>query len=291
METTITTTPPATDHHADFRSQLMTLPVEQMKSVLSDYADRRKAFRDWLLSHMKPGVHYGFPPGCVPKFDDKGNMLVWNKSKGASGGYDVIPPEQWTSRPSLYEAGADLIADLLMLRLEYATELGMWQMMGSLPGRFFLKCQVFGKRSGELLGEGIGAAQADPVKDTRLGQPVNSATKIAKKRAKVDAVKNCYGLSDLFTQDLEDDTVPPPVPPEVKPDADKVPPRADRVTSEELTGLMARFKAKYPDAKPEDFATYCLRNGGARSDVRKVNSWSREQWRAMDNHLRNVDGV
>lgn len=288
METTITTTPPATDHHADFRSQLMTLPVEKLTEVLTEYEARRKAFRVWLLSQMTQGVHYGFPPGCVPKFDRDGNMLVWNARKNAN---DAIPPEQWTARPSLYEAGADLLIDLMMFRPEYEMDVAGWTQMGSLPGRFFFKCRLFAKKTGELIGEGIGASQADASKDTRLGQPVNAALKIGKKRAKVDAVKNALGVADLFTQDLEDDTVPPPAPPEVKPDADKVKPRADRVTADELSGLLDRFKGKHPGAKPADFEAYCLRNGGARSNALKVASWDREQWRAIDNHLRNVDGV
>jgi hypothetical protein len=50
-----------------------------------------------------------------------------------------------------------------------------------------------------VLGEGRGAGVAGVKR--RDG---NGAVKIAQKSAKIDAVINTLGLSDLFTQDLED---------------------------------------------------------------------------------------
>lgn len=288
--TTLATIPPDTNQHADFRSKLMTLPVEKMTEILTEYEARRKAFRVWLLSQMTQGVHYGFPPGCVPKFDRDGNMLVWNAKSSKN---DVVPPEQWTARPSLYEAGADLLIDLLMLRPEYESDVGLWTQMGSLPGRFFIKCKLFDKTTGELKGEGVGASQAEADKNTRLGQPVNAAMKIGKKRAKVDAVKNALGVSDLFTQDLDDDagTGEQPNPPTTKPDAAKAKPRDERVTPDELRALFTRVRQSHEGISKEDLAKLCRQNGGAVSEPLKPDSWSREQYAAIDNYLRNVKGV
>lgn len=285
--TTLATIPPDTNQHADFRSKLMTLPVEKMTEILTEYEARRKAFRVWLLSQMTQGVHYGFPPGCVPKFDRDGNMLVWNAKSSKN---DVVPPEQWTARPSLYEAGADLLIDLLMFRPEYEADVGLWTQMGSLPGRFFIKCKLFDKTTGELKGEGVGASQAEADKNTRLGQPVNAAMKIGKKRAKVDAVKNALGVSDLFTQDLEDDDATPPKPPQPKPDSAKAQPRDERVTADELKSLFERIRQSWQGITKEELATVCRQNGGAVTDPLKPSSWNREQLAAIDNYLKNVRG-
>jgi len=45
------------------------LPVEQQKVYLQEYDNRRDFFLEWLLSHLKEGTHYGFPPGCTPPLD------------------------------------------------------------------------------------------------------------------------------------------------------------------------------------------------------------------------------
>ena len=68
--------PPDLNRNADLRSRLMMLPVDQQRLVTAQYTESREAFREWLMSMLKEGVHYGYPPGCKPEIDDDGNMRV-----------------------------------------------------------------------------------------------------------------------------------------------------------------------------------------------------------------------
>jgi len=73
-----------------------------------------------------------------------------------------------------------------------------------------LKCVLLSK-SGVEVGEGRGASSVAE----KSNWSVNNALKIAQKRAQTDAVLRTGGLSDFFTQDLEDmpDTSTPVKPP------------------------------------------------------------------------------
>jgi hypothetical protein len=280
-----------TDQHDTLRQQLMSVPVVQQKEILAEYQERRKSFREWILSNMREGLHYGYPPGCVPKLDDSGNMLVWNKDKNRN---DVVPKEQWQAKPSLYEAGADLLIDLLMYRSEFLAATDIQQQIPELKDRFVIRCTLF-DRSGKKVGEGIGAAVADNL-GKRNGQGLNLALKLSKKRAKVDAVKNTLGISDLFTQDTEDLDDDPPVPPKQKPDAAKAQPRGQRVTSEEIKALSARWRTKFPKGERtnEQWAEAwfeCVRkNGGPREDITNAGSWNRSHVDAMENYFK-LEGI
>lgn len=163
---------------SDLRGMAMLMPSAQMEVALTEYSDRRKTFRDWLLTQLREGIHYGYPPGCEPR----GN----------------VDPKKWTNKPSLYKAGADFMCDLMGVRDEYEADNAAWEQLGRREGTFVFACRLF-SRSGTLIGEGRGAF-ADGQK--KMG--VNAALKMAKKCAKVDAVINSWGLSDLFTQDVED---------------------------------------------------------------------------------------
>lgn len=164
------------------------LPVSQMIPVLDEYRARRVAFRRWVLSQMKRGLHYGVPPGCEPN--------------GRTN------PEQWQHKPSLYKAGADMLCDLLKMRPEFEADEIAWKLMGSKPGVPVFRCRLInigspffaGRNIGEVLGEGRGAAAEGQKK-----RDANAAIKVAQKCAKVDAVINTLGLSDLFTQDMDNE--------------------------------------------------------------------------------------
>jgi hypothetical protein len=187
------------------------MPSEVMLPVLKEYTERRKTFRQWLLEQLVEGVHYGVPPGCEP--DNR------------------INPLQWVAKPSLYKSGADFICDLLQMDPTFAPDLDTWKMLGSKDGTVVICCRLISRGNspffpnrpkGEVLGEGRGAGVSGVKK--RDG---NGAVKIAQKSSKIDAVINTLGLSDLFTQDLEDQTAKSPAP-ESDQHAPRVAPRAQR---------------------------------------------------------------
>lgn len=281
------TDPPQAD---SLRSRLMSLTVEQQNSILTEYEARRKNFRDWLMSNMVEGVHYGYPPGCKPIIDpDTGDALVSQKNKQGQWEKIRVSAKQWQSKPSLYEAGADLLIDLLFMRSEFPAANDVIQQLGNVPGRMVFRCILFDQH-GKILGEGLGGSHCDDV-GKRNGQGLNLALKLSKKRAKVDAVKNTLGISDLFTQDIEDDVPPAAEPPKQKHDAPETQPRAERVTADEIAALAERWKKLNPQGELTNdqwraaWSDCCRRNGGPRV-LKDAGSWNREHVRAVDAFLK-----
>jgi hypothetical protein len=72
-------------------------------------------------------------------------------------------------------------------------------------GTFALVCELV-DRQGQVVGQGRGVAE---LRETSMTS-VNMAVKMAEKRAYVDAVLRAAGLSQYFTQDLEDMLLLPP---------------------------------------------------------------------------------
>lgn len=188
---------------ADLRTTAMNVPVDVMQRGLKEYDERRTAFRDWLLSKMETGVHFGVPPGCEPPKN--------------------VDPKQWKSKPSLYKAGAELVVDLMGVEPKYsADEMVITQLGEKAAGVICIKCELF-DQAGKLKGEGRGCYVVGENKRMSL----NGGIKQADKRAMVDAVLNTYRLSDLFTQDIEDNTVPPLRNPTQQEGAPKAAPRGE----------------------------------------------------------------
>lgn len=229
----------------DLRHAMMTLPVASQNQMLTEYKARRDNFRQWLMSQLVEGVHYGIVPGCEPKTKEIDGVIhygVWVKGKdGAKGGYQWYPPSQWTPKPSLYAAGADFICDILGVRDEYVTDAVGWQQMGSKSGTCVVRCRLFSRASNDLMGESLGAYSHQ--------YDANNAVKMASKCAKVGAVINAYGLRDLFTQD--EPTGPPNENPIEDESAPKATPRAKRddakAWAERIGNIVAIWKAKNPN--------------------------------------------
>lgn len=206
MTSTLISEPTERTALADLRANAMNLPAEQMQTALAEYTIRRDAFRDWLLKQLTEGVHYGYVPGTEPKFDNAGNMITksWDKRNNAYK-ETIVSPKSWQAKRTLYKAGAEFIVDLMGVRAEYAADVEAWQQLGAVAGNFVFKCKLVSRATGEHVGEGIGARKVGT-----KGGDENNAVKMAQKSALVAAVLNSYGLSDLFTQDIEDDSAPPP---------------------------------------------------------------------------------
>lgn len=258
----------AASHPSDLRHFSLSLPVEEQRQVLAEYTERRDSFRNWLRAQLKEGVHFGYPPGCEPRFDDNGNVLVWMK-----GGYKPFPKEQWLPKPSFYLAGADFVCDLLGLKPDYAADNGAWQQMGSPVNTFVFACYLRSRANGEVVGEGRGVRVVG-----QKGGDANNAIKMAMKSAKVAAVLDTYGLRDLYTQDLED------MPraafdhenPDEQFDAPKVKTRPDRVEAAAVKKEADRWKGlQHPDdTKPEFWAKWVKMTTNANFDPTKASQWT-----------------
>ena len=267
----------------DLRHAMMNLPVEHQSRMLTEYKARRDNFREWLMSQLVEGVHYGIVPGCEPKSRERNGVTeygVWNKKKSD---FDWHPSTQWTPKPSLYAAGADFICDLLGVRDEYESDAVAWQQMGSKPGTAVQKCRLFSRATNDLIGESLGAYYHQ--------YDANNAVKMASKCAKVGAVINAYGLRDLFTQD---ETPQPNINPDADPDAPKTAPRAKRakpaevpteVSKEQLGHVLAEWKSQNPDpngdldAQRAKWKAWAQKIGRRTFDPGKLAEWTLDDYR------------
>lgn len=270
----------------DLRAGFMMMPREAMETALAEFKDRRDAFRKWLLSQLKAGIHYGHPPGTEPRFADakradcdRENAVYskqWKKGRdGEKGEWAFIPITQWMPKPSLYKAGADFCCDLLGARDVYHADMDSWAQLGSVKGTFVQTCVLYSRSTNETLGEGRGVRKVG-----QKGGDENNAIKMAKKCAKVDAVMNTWGLSDLFTQDIEDDPLPPVDNPTQAPNAPTVQTRSKRADPVELGALFTEFKSvKPPDMHaPDAFAAWAGKIlSRTFESVTKASEWSADE--------------
>lgn len=261
----------------DLRSAFMSLPSDQMSVGLAEYEERRFTFRSWLQRQLVEDVHFGFPPGCSQE-----------TKKG------------WQAKPSLYKAGADFLCDLMGSRDEYESDVGGWRQLGEPAGTFVYRCRLVSRSTGELLGEGIGAFKIGEKK----GMQENAAVKMACKRAKTAAVINAWGLSDLFTQDLEDGDLSPPRHDNPNRDASapKAATRGERrkakeaaepewVSKEECVALFNDFGCvdQSGDAR-KAFPEFVFKSTGMSFDVFTPSRWTRGAYKLVKDSLAKLSG-
>lgn len=78
--------------------------------------------------------------------------------------------------------------------------------------RYVVRTDIIHRASGQVVGSGLGSCSTTESKYIRAPREAeNTVLKIAKKRSLVDAVLSTFGLSDRFTQDIEE-TVSTPEP-------------------------------------------------------------------------------
>jgi hypothetical protein len=138
------------------------------------------------------------------------DLLKTYISKGLTSGvdYGIIKGD----KPCLLKPGAEKFCSLLDLQPKFSADPETAAMLPDemRNGLFLFKCELVHRKTGQTVSEGRGCCG---VKE-KSGM-INTALKIAEKRAQVDAVLR-MGLSDVFTQDLDDMEQPPPPPPKVE---------------------------------------------------------------------------
>lgn len=99
-------------------------------------------------------------------------------------------------KKSLAKGGAEKIASIFKWTAKFDKDTESLEMLGDIKGLVAFKCTLM---NGHFVGEGRGAAMLAK----NAGDP-NKTLKMAQKSAFIDAVLRASGLSDFFTQDLED---------------------------------------------------------------------------------------
>ncbi len=114
--------------------------------------------------------------------------------------YGSVKTKHGMSRPSLRKAGAEKICGMLGLSVHYPG-LSKYEdaaVNGVEIKQIIIRCELR-DGSGNLMADGIGARLL-----AQDSGDLNKALKMAAKSAQIDATLRCAGLSEVFTQDLED---------------------------------------------------------------------------------------
>lgn len=161
------------------------LAPQQFAAGLARRKKNRKALITWIQEELVEGT-------------DWGRIHVVKKEQCSDGKYCQNPYH--FSKPSLWKPGAEKIVGMMGLKSAWPN-LARYEdlvMEGKAIEQLLLRCELINDAN-LVVSTGIGAraVQAD------YGD-LNKAFKMAKKSALVDAVLNCAGLSEIFTQDVED---------------------------------------------------------------------------------------
>jgi len=100
-------------------------------------------------------------------------------------------------KKSLGKAGAEKLASIWSIKAKFEKDHESIEMLGATPGLVAYRCDLY--RDEVFQGQGRGSDALE-----RNQNDANKTIKMAQKRAYVDAIIRSTGLSDIFTQDLED---------------------------------------------------------------------------------------
>jgi len=187
------------------RSSPLDLPVENFSKALMRREDNRRALLNWVKLHLRPNIDFG-------------QIHVFGKEKclfaKEGRANECTDPKHW-SKASLWKSGAEKICGMLGLvpRFPNLNEFESATMRGEDIKVIIIKCQLQ-TESGFIAGEGIGARCI--IQDSG---DINKSLKMAAKSAHIDATLRVAGLSELFTQGLED--MSNAVRGDIPPDADR----------------------------------------------------------------------
>lgn len=158
---------------------------------LDTYTQARQIFVDWLFNRLVAGNDYML---IHRKTGPKGNKVECPNAGDAAS--PACPTCK--GRATLCKPGSEKICGLLQLRPCFRRDTDTWEMLGGEPGLVALVCELV-TPAGVVVAEGRGARH----RDQDFGD-VNKCVKMTQKSAQTDAVLRLGGLSELFTQDLED---------------------------------------------------------------------------------------
>ena len=104
------------------------------------------------------------------------------------------------SKPSLWKPGAEKSCGMLGLTVTFPTlpDYEKAVLSGVEIKDIIIRCHLV-DGNGNIVADGVGARSVEGEKGD-----LNKALKMALKSAQIDATLRCAGLSELFTQDIED---------------------------------------------------------------------------------------
>ena len=181
------------------------LPAEIFRAGLDRRRQNRAALIEWIRSALVEGVDFG-----------------------------TIQTRRGPSKPSLWKPGAEKICGMLGLTAHFPTLRDYEQaaLSGMVIEHIILRCELRDS-AGRVVAEGVGARSL-----RQDNGDLNKALKMSEKSAMIDATLRCAGLSEIFTQDLEDMVSVEPEPARVAPQRG-----ADRISPAQVASLESRIRA------------------------------------------------
>ena len=205
------------------------LPTEFFSAGLDRRKRNRALLMDWLRTALVEGVDFG---RIHIAGKDRCQMVRMGRVN------ECKDPGHWT-KPSLFKPGAEKITGMLGMTVHYPT-LPAYEdafLTQADIRTIMLRCELRDAH-GHVVAQGVGARQINQ----DYGD-LNKTLKMVAKSAHIDATLRLAGLSEVFTQDLEDrplagefDTAAAAPPSAPKPVA-KAPPRQPLATTNELIGI------------------------------------------------------
>ena len=189
--------------HTSITVSPLDLPADQFKAGLDRRKQNRELLMEWLRSALVEGVDFG-----------RIHVASRERCQFARQGRpkDCTEPGHW-SKPSLFKPGAERISGMLGMTVHYPSLPDYEQavLRGVTLATVMLRCELR-DALGRVVAEGVGARS--------VGQDygdINKTLKMAEKSAHIDATLRLAGLSEIYTQDIEDRPIieegPPPEPP------------------------------------------------------------------------------
>jgi hypothetical protein len=169
-------------------------PLDLPEEVFQDGLQRRQSNRSALMVWIREALVEGTDYGCIHTVSKDRCQHARNGNVGACEN-----PSHW-SKPNLFKPGAEKICGMLGVTPSFPTLAAYEE--AALHGidikAIVLRCEIL-DGEGRIVGSGVGARTVQ--KD--YGD-LNKALKMAAKSAHIDATLRLGGLSEVFTQDLED---------------------------------------------------------------------------------------
>jgi hypothetical protein len=165
-------------------------PVERFTQALDRREVNRKALLKWIKGNLQAGIDFG-------------QIHVTGRDKcrlaGEGRAHECVDPRHW-SKPSLWKPGAEKICGMLGLipRFPNLSEYEKATLRREEIRVIILKCELH-TANGFVAAEGTGARRID-----QDWGDINKSLKMAAKSAHIDSTLRVAGLSELFTQDIED---------------------------------------------------------------------------------------
>jgi DnaJ-domain-containing protein 1 len=176
----------------DQETQLAVIPANPLDlpaTTFQEGLDRRKQNRAALMAWIRDALVDG---------SDFGKVHVVSRSK-CHASRNCRNPDHF-SKSSLFKPGAEKICGMLGVTVRYPSlpEYEKAALTGANLNQIIIHCEIV-DGSGRVIADGVGARIV-----SQDNGDINKSLKMAEKSAHIDATLRMAGLSEVFTQDIED---------------------------------------------------------------------------------------